>query len=96
MKDFLKFLEGVKGTCYYYNGSGFDNFLHLEGMVKHGYYINPQNFIKANSRIIAFDHSAQLKIRDLFLFIGCSLDRACKDYNVPAEYIKGKFDHGKV
>lgn len=97
MEEYLKYItENVKGKILYFNGSAFDNFIHIKGMVDHNYYIDSGSFIKANSRIISFNHNSQVKVIDLCLFLQSSLAKACKDWGVPADESKKEFDHEKV
>jgi hypothetical protein len=96
MLEFFDFLEKVKGVLYYYNGSAFDNYLHIRAMVDAEHYIDSNGFIKHSNRIIGFKHHTSLKVRDLFLFIGTSLKKACKDWGVPQDMTKREFDHSKV
>lgn len=96
LADYLNYLQDIKGYLYYYNGSGFDNFLHLQGMINNGFEVNNKSFIKSNGRIIGFNHHSKLKVRDLYLYIGTSLKRACKEWGVPLDLSKKDFDHNLI
>jgi len=96
MKHYFAYLDTLKsGTLYYFNGSGFDNYLHIHAMVDQNVFIDPDSFVKKGSRIFAFKHGA-LKVHDLYLFIKSSLASACAAWGVPLEMSKKKFDHNKV
>lgn len=45
MRDYFKRLDEIQGTIYYYNGSGFDNFLHLRHMVEEDRFIDNRQLI---------------------------------------------------
>lgn len=96
MKDFLNYLDTIEGILYFYNGSAFDNFLVIRGMVEYNKDIISSDFVKHNSRILGFRYSLKLKVRDLFLFIGCSLKKACPSWGVPSDQSKKEFEHAKV
>ncbi len=96
MEEYLQYLAVCNGTLYYFNGSGFDNYLHIKGMVDHNYHIDSGGFIKNGSRIMAFNQHSKLKVRDLCLFIKSKLDDACKDWGVPVDESKKQFDHERV
>lgn len=97
MKHFFNALKDINGTLWYYNGSGFDNYLHIYEMLNNGIDVPSDGFIKAGSRIFAFNHHKKLKVRDLFLFMaGASLSKACKDWKVSSSEAKTSFDHEKI
>lgn len=89
------------GVLWFYNGSRFDCYLLLQSALRrprHAFEVS--DLCVRGSRLIAFSLRAPsrrpgwcLKVRDLFLFLMCSLARACQDYQVPAEYRKREFDH---
>jgi len=45
MKGFFKRLAEIQGTLYYFNGSGFDNFLHIREMVEQQLFIDNRQLI---------------------------------------------------
>lgn len=94
--EYFDFLATISGTLYYYNGSGFDNFLHLRAMVDEGLEIRASNFVRKAGRIMAFDHHAQLKVHDLCLFIQNSLERGAISWGVPEDMVKKGFNHDKI
>lgn len=96
MKDYLDYCDTLKGYLWYFNGSGFDNFLHIQGMIDNHYPMPNDGLIKHGSRIIAFKHSAKLNVRDLYLFIGSSLEKACKNWGVPVDDSKKDFNHDLI
>lgn len=98
MRDFLRFTmsDQVKGAIHYYNGGRFDAYLHLNAMIKHGYYIDPTSIIKNGGTIMSFKAKPNLKVKDLCLFLQNSLSKACDEWGIPDEYKKGDFDHNKI
>jgi hypothetical protein len=97
MKEYLHYLTSkCEGNLYYYNGSRFDAYLHLKGMVDYGFYIDPSAFIKQGGKILSFKHKDKLKVYDLCLFTQASLTAACKSWGVPEDKSKIEFDHEKV
>lgn len=96
MMEYLNYLDQISGTLIYFNGSAFDNFIHLRGMIDHSRVIDTNSFIKHGSRIIQFKAHSKLKVLDLYLFIKSSLKDACKSWGVPSEFRKTDFDHTKV
>lgn len=96
MPDFLEKLKEVNGTLIYFNGSGFDNYLHLHTAIALGYQVDPRSFIINAGRIIAFNQHPKLKVHDLYLFIQSSLEDACQNWGVPQDISKRKFDHSKI
>lgn len=96
MQRFLKHLTQLQGILYYFNGSGFDNFLHIRGMIDYGYYIDNTTFVRCRGRIMAFNQHKNLVVHDLYLFIKSSLAKACNGWGVPLDESKKDFDHEKV
>lgn len=98
MEDYLNYLNSsrVNGTLYYFNGSGFDNFLHLKGMIDNRMIVDSQKIVKCNGKIFSFNHSNTLKVHDLCLFIKSSLKEGCVNWGVPLDKSKTEFDHDKV
>ncbi len=95
-KDYLSYCDKLSGILWYFNGSGFDNFLHLQAMFDNNYPMPNDGLIKHGSRIIAFRHSDSLKVRDLYLFIQSSLEDACFNWKVPQDEAKTDFKHEKI
>lgn len=93
---YFEHLAQLQGTVYYYNGSGFDNFLHVNAMVNQNLFIDPAGFVKKGSRIMSFQHHSRLRVHDLYLFTQSSLVRAGAAWGVPKEMLKTDFEHGKV
>lgn len=97
LNEYLDYLnDRVSGTLWYYNGSSFDGYLHLKGMLEYGHNIDTNSFVKHGSRIMQFKQHNRLKVKDLCLFIKASLEDACKDWGVPQDVSKQSFDHAKV
>jgi hypothetical protein len=96
MEKFFERLATIHGTLYYFNGSAFDNFIHIRAMVNHSIYIDSSAFVKNGGRIFSFKHHSKLKVHDLYLFIKSSLKQACKDWGVPQDLSKKDFEHEKV
>ncbi len=96
MKDFLKATQKCRGNLWSWNGSRFDNFLLLRGLLQNRYEIPVDSMLKNAGAILAFKLHPKLKVLDLCQFIKSSLKKACKDFNVPAEFAKKDFDHRKV
>jgi hypothetical protein len=96
MGDFLDFCDTITGSIYFFNGARFDNYLVVKGMVKEKRFIDSENFLKNGGSIISFKIHRHLKVKDLCQFIKSSLEKACKDWGVPASLSKKTFDHDKV
>lgn len=104
MHDFLEAILEIEGTLYFYNGSGFDNFLMLKGMIDHrsgedereSFHIESRGFIKNGSRIMSFQAHSKLVVHDLYLFTHTRLSKACKEWKVPVEFAKTEFDFAKI
>lgn len=96
MLEYFAYLEKCNGRLVYFNGSKFDNFLHLREMVNAGLSISDRNFVRHSGRIISFEHHPNLKVQDLCLFIQNSLARGAKAWGVPEDMIKKDFDHTKI
>lgn len=82
---------------YFYNGSGFDNLFLVDQMVR-GWPgqpgLPPDQTIEKNGRLLGVSFlDGALIIRDIFLFTGCSLAKACKDYGVAVDLSKTHFNH---
>lgn len=101
MTRFFERLDQIKGRLYYFNGSAFDNFLHLKAMVNEERPISNEHFLKHGERIMCFQHHPNLSVADLYLFTrspGSKSDLAstCKAWGVPDEMCKKDFDHDKI
>lgn len=81
---------------YLYNGSGFDNLFILHTLTTH-FAMLPEKMTMKDGRLLTMSYlEGALIVRDLCLFTLCSLDSACKVYNVEDELAKGKFDHSSI
>ncbi len=97
MDRFFNYMQlWAKGICYFFNGSGFDNYIVLEAMVRARLYVDSESFVKAKSKILQFKIHDNLIVRDLYLFIKSSLKKACVAWGVPADKSKKDFEHEKV
>lgn len=104
LHDFLEAVLEIEGTLYFYNGSGFDNFLMLKGMIdyrtreneKEAFHIDSRGFVKNGSRIMSFQAHSKLTVHDLYLFTHTRLSKACKEWKVPLEMSKTEFDFSKI
>lgn len=96
LERYFERLAQIQGTLYYFNGSGFDNFLHLKAMVDQSLFIDNRQLIFKGSRIMKFNHHSKLKVHDLYLFIQSSLKDACHNWGVPTQFEKTEFNHSKV
>lgn len=92
----LNYCNTISNLLYYFNGSGYDNFLHIHAMVKNNFPVDSKSFIRHGGRILTFSQHKNLKIKDLYPFLKTSLAKACEAYNLPPELCKGEFDHDKV
>lgn len=78
---------------YFYNGSGFDNFFVLNEFMSH-FGAMPADFVLSGGKIMSFSLFGKcIIVRDLYLFLNCSLAQACKSFHVPDELTKGEFNH---
>lgn len=64
MKNYIEYTMGheIDGDLFYYNGGRFDNYLHLNAMIKYGYYIDPTTIIKNGGQIMTFKAKEDLKV----------------------------------
>lgn len=96
MTHLFEYLKKAKGTLIYYNGSGFDNYIHLKYKIENEMEILNEGFIKNNGRILSFKDHSYLRVIDMYLFIKSSLENACAAWKVPPQYCKTGFDHNKI
>lgn len=81
---------------YLYNGSGFDNLflLHIFSTIFH---MTPEHMTLKDGQLLTMTYlSGSLVIRDLYLFTGCSLAKACKMFHIEDRLAKGSFDHNSI
>ncbi len=96
MKEFIEALMECQGILVFFNGGKFDAYLLLRTMIQRHYDIDSKSIVKNGSTVMTFQVHRDLKVIDLYLSIQMSLARACKAWNVPAQYCKEDFDHAKV
>lgn len=82
-------IEKVKGTLWFYNGVNFDNILLFEWLFVN--QIEMKNIIMTKSKIISLSFLGKkgwIQLRDLNRFLDFSLDKNCRELNIPEKYRK--------
>lgn len=81
---------------YLYNGSGFDNLFILHTLATEC-RLKPDSMTLKDGQLFTMSYlDGALVIRDLYLFTGCSLAKACKMYHIEDRLAKGSFDHNSI
>lgn len=97
LEQFMHYIKKLKGVIYFWNGASFDAFFMIRYMLKNQWKMYSDKMVINNNRIITFNISKELVIRDLMLYIApVSLKNACAGFGVSDEYSKGDFDHSKI
>lgn len=98
LEQFTLLIYDLEGTLVMYNGSAFDYILlfhHLIASHPKWFDERVKDIVMKDNRVMAFTFG-RLKCIDLYLFLRCSLKKACADLKVPAEFCKSEFDHRKL
>lgn len=98
LEKFMIHISALNGTMVFYNGSAFDFVLIFHFLLHRGAGVfsrDVKDVVLKDNRIMSFQYK-KLRFIDLYLFLRCSLDKACHDLKVPEQYCKSKFDHQKM
>ena len=108
MLSFLRyiFVSKLHGYMWFHNGSGFDflfvlnNLLKEEPTLKYFERTKKIEVIQKGSKVLSFSletaKTKKLTFRDTYMFMGGSLKKLGKDFGLPADSLKGDFDHSKI
>jgi hypothetical protein len=78
-------------TINAYNGSSFDYYFIIDELTKRG--IEVTDIIYNSGKVLSFKFGT-CKFFDLFLFLNCSLKKACESFDL--QNTKSEFDHTKI
>lgn len=92
-------INNCVGVLWFFNGAKFDNFFILKWLLNNKVRVIPRSILMTGSSLLSIQFRTKygtLVMKDLYKFLSGSLDANCKQFGLPVDKSKSKFDHNKM